>query len=67
LAANIDATSSATKYARYIHQIMCSPPGSTLLRALDLIKELATIPSLTTALIKNHLPRSTTTDKEHMR
>jgi hypothetical protein len=31
LTANIDATSSAAKYARYIHQIMCSPPASTLL------------------------------------
>jgi hypothetical protein len=66
LAANVDATSSAAKYARYIHQIMCSPPASSLLRALDLSEELTTIPSLTTALIKNHLPCSTTTDKGHM-
>jgi hypothetical protein len=66
LAAKVDATSSATKYARYIHQIMCSPPASTLLWVLDLSEEFATIPGLTTVLIKNHLPRSTTTDKQHM-
>ncbi len=48
VAANIDAMSSAAKYACYIHQIMCSPPASTLLWALDLIEELATIPGFTT-------------------
>jgi hypothetical protein len=67
LAANVDATSSAAEYARYIHQIMCSPPASALLRALDLSEELATILGLTTVLIKNHLPRSTATNKGHMR
>jgi hypothetical protein len=46
---------------------MCSLPVLTLLQALDLSEELDTIPSLTTALIKNHLPRSTATDKGHMR
>jgi hypothetical protein len=66
LAANIDATSSATKCARYIHQIMCSPPALTLLQTLDLSEELATIPGITTALIKNHLPHSTATNKGHM-
>jgi hypothetical protein len=66
LAANVDATFSTTKYAHYIYQIMCSLPASTLLRALDLSEELATIPCLTTALIKNHLPRSTATDKGHI-
>jgi hypothetical protein len=66
VAANIDATSSAAKYACYIHQIICSPPAATLLRALDLSKELATIPGLTTTLIKNHLPCSTATNKGHM-
>jgi hypothetical protein len=66
VAAGIDATTSATKYAHYIHKIMCSLPASTLLRALDLSEELATIPGLTTTLIKNHLPRSTATDKGHM-
>jgi hypothetical protein len=42
------------------------PARSTLLWALDLSEELTTIPGLTTALIKNHLPRSTATDKGHM-
>jgi hypothetical protein len=67
VATNIVTTSSAAKYARYIHQIMCSPLASSLLRALDLSEELATIPGLTTTLIKNHLPRSITMDKGHMR
>jgi hypothetical protein len=66
VAANIDITSSATEYTRYIHQFMCSLPVSTLLRALDLNEELATILGLTTKLIKNHLPHSTTTNKGHM-
>jgi hypothetical protein len=66
LVANIDAISSAAKYAHYIHQIMYSPPVSSLLWALDLNDELATIPGLTTPLIKNHLPCSTATDKGHM-
>jgi hypothetical protein len=66
VAANIDATSSTTEYAHYIHQIMCSPPASTLLRALDISEKLATITGLTTTLRKNHLPCSTATDKAHM-
>jgi hypothetical protein len=66
LAANVDATSSTAEYARYIHQIMCFPPASTLLQGLDLSEELAAIPGITTALIKNHLPCSTATDKGHM-
>jgi hypothetical protein len=66
VAANIDTTSSTAEYARYIHQIMCSLPASTLLWALDLREELATIPGLTSTLIENHLPCSTTTDKGHM-
>jgi hypothetical protein len=66
IAANVDATSSAAEYARYIHQFMCSPPSATLLRALNRSEELTTIPGLTPALIKN-LPCSTATDKGHMR
>jgi hypothetical protein len=31
MAANVEATSSAAEYARYIHQHLCSPPPSTLL------------------------------------
>jgi hypothetical protein len=66
VAAIIDTTSSAVKYACYIHQIMCSSLASTLLQALDLSEELATIPGLTTTLIKNHLPCSPATNKGHM-
>jgi hypothetical protein len=66
IAANVDATSSTAEYACYIHQFMCSPPSATLLRALDRSEELTTIPGLTPALIKNHLPCSTATDKGHM-
>ena len=67
IAANIDATSSAAKYDRYIHQYICSPPSATLLEALTCSEELITIPGLTPSLIKNHLPRCTATDKGHMR
>ena len=45
----------------------CSPPSATLLGALTRSEELITIPGLTPTLIKNHLPRSTATDKGHMR
>ena len=68
IAANIEATSSAAEYARYIHQCICSLPSSaTLLGALTHSEELATIPGLMPALIKNHLPCYTATDKGHMR
>ena len=65
--ANVSATSSAAEYARYVHQSLCSPPAATLLQALHRSSELRTIPGLTPALIRNHLPRSTATDKGHMR
>ena len=67
LAANIAATSSAAEYARYIHQLLCSPPVTTLLHALSKSTKLATFPGLTRALVHTHLPRSTATDKGHMR
>jgi hypothetical protein len=67
MAANVDATSSTAKYARYTHQLLCSPPTSTLLRALEQSTELTTTPSLTSTLIHSHLPHSTATDKGHMR
>ena len=66
IAANVDATSSAAEYARYIHQCICSPPSATLLGALTCSEELATIPGLTPALIKNRLPCFTATNKGHM-
>jgi hypothetical protein len=65
--ANVSATSSAAEYARYYHQLLCSPPVATLPLALDKSNELKTIPGLTPQLIQTHLPRSTTTDKGHMR
>ena len=53
--------------AQHIHQCICSPPTPLLLGALLSSQELATIPGLTPALIKKHLPQSTATDKGHMR
>jgi hypothetical protein len=67
LAANVDATSSAAEYARYVHQLLFSPPAATLLLALNKSTKLQTIPGLTPALIPSHLPRSTATNKGHMR
>ena len=66
IAANVDATSSAAKYACYIHQCLCSPPTQTLLGAVKCSEELATILVLTPQLIKSHLSSSTATDKGHM-
>jgi hypothetical protein len=65
--ANVDATSLAAKYARYVHQLLCSPPAATLLLALDKSTKLQTIPGLMPALIRSHLPRLSATDKGHMR
>jgi hypothetical protein len=56
LAANIDATSLAAEYARYVHQLLCSPLAATLLLALDKSTKLHTIPGLTLELICSHLP-----------
>jgi hypothetical protein len=67
LAANVDATSSAAEYAQYVHQLLCSPLAATLLLALNKSTELQTIPGLMPALICSHLPRSTATNKGHMR
>jgi hypothetical protein len=66
LAANVDATSSAAEYARYVHQLLCSPPAATLLLALNKSTKLQTIPGLAPALIHSHLPRSTATNNGHM-
>jgi hypothetical protein len=65
--ANVNATSSSTKYAHYVHQLLCSPPVATLLHALATSTKLTTTPGLTPALIRSHLPRSTATNKGHMR
>jgi hypothetical protein len=67
MAANVDATSSAAKYACYVHQLLCSSSTATLLYPPAKSTELTTIMELTLALIHSHLPRSTVTDKDHMR
>jgi hypothetical protein len=46
MVANINATYSAAKYARYVHQLLCSPPTATLILALKKSTELQTIPGL---------------------
>jgi hypothetical protein len=66
MAANVETTLSAAKYARYIHQLLCSPPASTLLQALAVSTKLSTISGLTPAFINNNLPHSTATNKGHM-
>jgi hypothetical protein len=67
MVANVDATSSAAEYACYVHQLLCSPPAATLVLALDKSTKLQTIPGLTPLLIRSHLPKSTATNKGHMR
>jgi hypothetical protein len=66
MAANVNATSSAVKYDHYVHQLLCSPPATTLLHALATSTKLTSIPKLTPALIRSHHPHSTATDKGHM-
>jgi hypothetical protein len=67
IVANVNATISATKYAHYVHQLLCLLPAASLLLALDKSIYLKTIPGLTLLLICSHLPKSTATDKGHMR
>jgi hypothetical protein len=66
MAANVVATSSAAKYACYVHQLLCSLPAATLLLALDKSTKLQTNLGLTLPLICSHLPKSTATNKGHM-
>ncbi len=47
MAANDSATSSSAEYARYVHQLLCSPPAFTLLHTLATSTKLTTIPGLT--------------------
>ena len=49
----------------YLHQCLCSPPKSALLKAIR-NKQLDSIPGLTYDLIAKHLPLSTATEKGHM-
>jgi hypothetical protein len=66
MAPHVNATSSADKYACYVHQCLCSPLVAALLHTLALSTKLTTISGLTPALICSHLPRSTATNKGHM-
>jgi len=63
--ANAYPTSSPTELAMYLHQVLCSPPKTTLLKAIR-NNQLSSIPGLTYELIANHLPPSTATEKGHM-
>jgi hypothetical protein len=67
LAANVAATSTAGNHARFLHQALCSPPTTSLLRALAHSTKFKTFPGLTPHLIIHHLPPSTATNKGHMR
>ena len=58
-------TTSKPELARYLHQILCSPPKTALLKAIR-NKQLDSFPGLTYELIAKHLPPSTATEKGHM-
>ena len=64
-AANIHPTTSQSELAKHLHQIICSPPKITLLRAIN-NHQLDSFPGLTYDLINKHLPPSTATEKGHM-
>ena len=51
--------------SQYIHKCLLSPPIHTLLQTIQL-NHLLTFPSLTTSLIKNHIPKSTYTMQGHL-
>ena len=65
VAANIHPTTSQPELPKYLHQILCSPPKTTLLRAIN-NHQLDSLPGLTHDLINRHLPPSTATEKGHM-
>ena len=63
---NLITTSTQSKLALFYHQVLSSPPKSTLLRAIK-NKQLKLFPGLTYDLIKKHLPESCpATEKGHM-
>ena len=62
---NMHETTSKPELARYLHQMLCSPPKSTLLKVIR-NKQLESIPGLTYKLIAQHLPPSMATEKGHM-
>ena len=65
IAANIIPTSTKEELEMYLHQCLCSPPKSELIKAIQ-NKQLDSIPGLTYDLIAKHLPPSTATEKGHM-
>ena len=64
-AANAIPTATRAELAMYYHQCLCSPPKSTLLKAIR-NNQLTSFPGLTYELISKHLPPSSATDKGHM-
>ena len=65
IAANIIPTSTKEELTMYLHQCLCSPTKSALLKAIH-NNQLYSIPGLTYDLIAKHLPPSTATEKGHM-
>ena len=63
--ANIIPTSTKEELAMYLHQCLCSPPKSALLKAIR-NNQLDSIPGLIYDLIAKHLPPSTATKKGNM-
>ena len=62
---NLIKTSNPVELAMFYHQVLCSPPKSTLMKAIK-NGQLRTFPGLTYELIRDYLPESTATDKGHM-
>ena len=63
---NLITTSSQAELALFYHQVLSSPPKSTLLKAIK-NKQLKSFPGLTYELINRHLPKSCpATEKGHM-
>ena len=58
-------SSDPASLAMYLHQMLCSPPKSALLKAIR-NHQLDSIPGLSYELIANHLLPSTATEKGHM-
>ena len=65
IVANVIPTSTKEELAMYLHQCLCSPSKSALLKAIR-NKQLDSIPGLTYDLIDKHLPPSTATEKGHI-
>ena len=62
---NLIKTSDPVELAMFYHQVLRSPPKSTLLKAIK-NGHLRTLPGLTYELIKDYLPELPATDKGDM-